>query len=86
MSGEVGDVARPSAGERARIGRNFSGAAAAVTNFHVLADNIEGVQAAIGAAAPGARDPAASPTALARLCCRAHTAPVRSIVQSPEKR
>ena len=71
-SGEVGDVTRPAMEGWWRIGQDLAGAAAAVADFHMLAENVRRVGATVVAPATGARDATYAAAALARFCGRAH--------------
>src|ERR1700723_1061755 len=87
-SAKIGGVALPAFGSRRRIGGHLAGAAAFVANLAVLADDVEGIGAAVGATALGARHATAAAAALARLSGRFHplTAIVRSFRQESDQR
>jgi hypothetical protein len=65
---EVGGVAGAALDACGPIGGHFAAAAAAVADFAVLAENVERVRAAVGAAALGTRRAAGALAALARDC------------------
>ena len=71
-SAEIGGVAGPAQGGGRRIGRHLPGTAAFVANLAMPTDDIEWIEAAIGAAALQPRRAAAAGATLAGFCGAGH--------------